>query len=548
MAGFEDLIRGTLRKHGDATPEARATIYHSSRQALERMLSQNKALDPAAQGLQRQRLEKAINDIEADYLAQADPLDVVAPPSEEVAASPPVSPIVATPVSPPSPPPPPSHVAATSSDGPIEPQSQPNPMDPPAPPVATPSYAGENSTIATAAEPTASPLAVPPPLPPSQVAATSSDGSIEPPSQPNPMDPPAPPAATPSDTGEISTASTTAEPTASPLPVPPPLPSPPPQTPASQSTHKPEPPAATMVVKEISVGPGVEAPPIPNPPTLPSTTAADSGVETPATTQVSTSPSPAESSSPPPVSQAILPEPQDFEIDSNGFDQPEADTRDAYMEAFAASASQERKPYAKLLLWTIILVGIGVAIWWAINFGPALIKQQLGGSVPNPGQTIESGQFVPGEEDGWVTAFNPGDDSVNIETGGRGTAEIFQNENENFVRLASNAGGSENNLRILVPRGVMLPLKGEAVTIEVLIKSSAKTNHQFAVYCDFGDMGSCGRKRFTAANRVEAQIFDVLLNNVDLGPDEDAYLNFNTDLGGEGRAVDVYAIRLRPSS
>ena len=224
------------------------------------------------------------------------------------------------------------------------------------------------------------------------------------------------------------------------------------------------------------------------------------------------------------------------------------DTRDAYSEAYAASVSKERKPYAKLLLWTIILVGIGVAVWWAINFGPALIKQQLGGSVPNPGQTIESGQFVPGQEDGWVTAFTPSNDSVNIESGGRGTAEVFQTQTESFVRLASNAGGNENNLRILIPRGVMLPLKGEAVTIEVLIKSSGKTGHQFAVYCDFGDMGSCGRKRFKAGDRVEAQLFDVLLNNADLAPNEEAYLNFNTDLGGEGRGIDIYAIRLRPNS
>ena len=56
VAGFEDLIRGTLKKHGDATPQNRASIYDSSRQALERMLSQNKSLDLAAQSLQRQWL------------------------------------------------------------------------------------------------------------------------------------------------------------------------------------------------------------------------------------------------------------------------------------------------------------------------------------------------------------------------------------------------------------------------------------------------------------------------------------------------------------
>jgi len=226
------------------------------------------------------------------------------------------------------------------------------------------------------------------------------------------------------------------------------------------------------------------------------------------------------------------------------------DSRDAYSEAYAAtiSASRERKPYAKLLLWTIILVGIGVAIWWAINFGPALIQQQLGGSVPNPGQTIESGEFVPGKEENWVTAFNPSEDSANIDSGDSGNAEIFQNESESFVRLASNAGGSENHLRILIPRGVMLPLKGRAVTIEILMKSAAKTKHQFALYCEFGEMGNCGRKRFNAADLVEAQIFDVLLNNADLAANEDAYLTFNTDLEGEGRSIDVYTVRMRPNS
>ena len=44
------------------------------------------------------------------------------------------------------------------------------------------------------------------------------------------------------------------------------------------------------------------------------------------------------------------------------------------------------------------------------------------------------------------------------------------------------------------------------------------------------------------------QLFDVLLNNADLAANEEAYLNFNTDLGGEGRGIDIYAIRLRPNS
>ena len=79
------------------------------------------------------------------------------------------------------------------------------------------------------------------------------------------------------------------------------------------------------------------------------------------------------------------------------------DTRDAYSEAYAASVSKERKPYAKLLLWTIILVGIAVALWWAITFGPDLLRQKLGGSVPNPDLAIESGPYAPSGTGGWIS-------------------------------------------------------------------------------------------------------------------------------------------------
>ena len=212
---------------------------------------------------------------------------------------------------------------------------------------------------------------------------------------------------------------------------------------------------------------------------------------------------------------------------------------------YQENSGRERRPYAMVLLWTIILVGIGVAIWWAINFGPALLQQQLGGSVPNPGQTIESGQFVPDAEAGWITAFNPREDSTNIELNGRGSAELTQDEDTGFIRLTSSTGGNDSNMKILIPRGVMLPLKGEAATFEVLIKSASEEPHEFAVFCEFSDMGSCGRKRFTANSKLEAQIFDVIINNVGLSEGKDAYLSISTDIAGEGRAIDLYAIRVR---
>ncbi len=72
MAGFEDLIRKAIANHagtggGEAGPEQRAAIYDSSRAALERMLAQNGSLDENAVQMQRDRLNAAIETIEADH-------------------------------------------------------------------------------------------------------------------------------------------------------------------------------------------------------------------------------------------------------------------------------------------------------------------------------------------------------------------------------------------------------------------------------------------------------------------------------------------------
>lgn len=221
---------------------------------------------------------------------------------------------------------------------------------------------------------------------------------------------------------------------------------------------------------------------------------------------------------------------------------------DGLPEVYKGDVLRERKSYAKVLLWAVILVGIGMSIWWAVNFGPDLIKQKLGGSVPNPSETIESGSFLPPAGDGWITAFDPSENSGNIDASGRGTADLFQDNNRTFVRLASNEGSSRNTVRIKIPRGVVLPLKGKAATFELVLKNATDTPHQFALFCEFASMGNCGRKRFKAEKQVEAFIFDVLVNDIELPENEDAYISFNTDLTGTGKALDLYAIRVRSGS
>lgn len=382
MAGFEDLIRGTLERHGDASPEKREAVYNSSRQALERMLTRNDNIDAAAKDNQRKRLEDAIAVIEAGYMAGS---PLAAPGARQDIAQPtaPSAPLRVAPVS--DPPPPTSRRVPASLPG-------------------------------TASRP------------------------IEP-------------------------------------------------------------------VAEVGAAPAQPQDAIPTPEKVPAHHRPVAGDERQ------------------PVGGPVKLE------DFPGL--------------YSERTSRERRPFAKLLLWTIIIAGIGVSVWWAINFGPALVQQQLGGAVPNPGQTIESGQFVPESERGWITAFNPSEDSDNVLTGDRGTASLYQDDSSSFIRMASNPGSTDNNIRILIPRGVLIPLRGEAATIELLIKNSSDAPHQIAVFCEFSSMGSCGRKRFDARDRAEAQIFDVILNDVELAANEDAFISINTDLAGDGKSIDLYTIRFR---
>ncbi|MEE9314283.1 MAG: hypothetical protein V3V02_06515 [Rhizobiaceae bacterium] len=390
MAGFDDLIRGALEKQGNPTAERRSAIYHSSRQALERMLSQNTGLDAKTASAQRDRLEQAISGIEKDYAAP------LAPPI-------------------PAPTPAPAPVPVTA---------------PSLPPIPAPIPAPK----ATPVLPTALPQA---PMP--EVVA-----------------------------------------------------------------QKP----VTPVAPEVKAAAPVKIPPV---------------------------------ASTVPAAPVVLPDHLEPQI---GVDAGSTRLED-YAEPYRGDALKEKKSYAKLFLWTIILVGLGVAAWWAINFGPALLKQQFDGSVPNPATRIESGSFVPEGGEGWVSAFSPLDDSQNIDSAGRGTVEIFQDGNRNFARIASNAGSTRNNLRIKIPRGVMQTLKGKAATFEMVIKNATDQPHQFAIFCEFGDMGSCGRKRFKVGKKAESFIFDVLVNDADLPENQEAFLSINTDLSSNGKPVDLYSVRIR---
>ncbi|MEL7272397.1 MAG: hypothetical protein AAGK33_03065 [Pseudomonadota bacterium] len=330
-----------------------------------------------------------------------------------------------------------------------------------------------------------------------------------------------------------------------------------------QSTVTPQPAPSVSAAPAPKSPPAAPAPPdtpqaSPVPAAAPQVAAAPKPAETP-----QRAPTPKPVAAPPPMPRlreepaapkaAPTPEPvtakpaDSVRLDTGDRAAPLAPERplEDYTAQYRDELTTKRKPYAKLFLWTIILVGLGVAIWWAITFGAALLKQQIDGSVPNPSPTIESGSFVPGGGEGWLNVFLPAEDSQNVDTEGRGTADLFQDANSTFLRLASNAGSTANTIRIKMPRGIMQNIRGKVATFELTMKGPEADGHQFAVFCEFGPQGECGRKRFRIRNKVEAFVFDVLVNDAALPSSQDAYLVINTDLSSTGKSVDLLAVRVR---
>ena len=68
MANFEGLIRGALRAKDATSPEVRERIYESSRNALKRLIEENRSMTVETALREQRLLEEAINRIEEEYI------------------------------------------------------------------------------------------------------------------------------------------------------------------------------------------------------------------------------------------------------------------------------------------------------------------------------------------------------------------------------------------------------------------------------------------------------------------------------------------------
>lgn len=178
----------------------------------------------------------------------------------------------------------------------------------------------------------------------------------------------------------------------------------------------------------------------------------------------------------------------------------------------------------------------------------------LNQSKPAQNPNAPSNQATSAE---YVTILQPGDLSAMI-TAGRGKAEIVTELNLEMIRLSSVRDDQDRSqpakpILLRLKPGVLEQISGKNVTFEIYGKSASSSPAQFTVKCQFGALGSCGRKRFRVGLQPEASIFAF-----DLGVVTDlnmkAYIAISTDTTaaaaatGKGDAIDIVYARLRANN
>jgi hypothetical protein len=76
----------------------------------------------------------------------------------------------------------------------------------------------------------------------------------------------------------------------------------------------------------------------------------------------------------------------------------------------------------------------------------------------------------------------------------------------------------------------------------VVARAQEGEETQISVDCNFGELGDCGRKRYLVGITREEFLFEVELPAGN--PGSGGTIAINSDVEGQGRAVDLFAIRV----
>lgn len=140
----------------------------------------------------------------------------------------------------------------------------------------------------------------------------------------------------------------------------------------------------------------------------------------------------------------------------------------------------------------------------------------------------------------WINIFTP-QEATRMSVQGRGQAEIMREGNSSFVRIQSLGVG--DTITFDVGEGVLNQLAGKKATFDIVARSEGEGTTQMSVSCNFAALGDCGRRRYDIRDTIGDFLFDVTFP-ADQTVGGGGTITINSDLSGQGKPVDIYAIRV----
>ena len=219
---------------------------------------------------------------------------------------------------------------------------------------------------------------------------------------------------------------------------------------------------------------------------------------------------------------------------------------------------------ARLLILSIFLATLGIGAWWVYSSGLLLSEAERDTSVPNPPPRVESEDFsgTPDSEasqttegpqaidarggfsDDWIEVFAPQQVSA-LRPRANALVDIVTASDGNAAQIVSRSEDAAGAVEVTVPTEVLREMAGRTSTIALTVQSTDDKPVQISVECDFPRMGDCPRHRFTVNPQKLDALFRVSFDN-GMAPSTPGRLLINADLAGEGRGVNLYAIRVLP--
>ena len=216
-------------------------------------------------------------------------------------------------------------------------------------------------------------------------------------------------------------------------------------------------------------------------------------------------------------------------------------------------AFSRRRKIQKRVTWLIVLlVTLALLVWLGVFLYNGVINGTLlSGYGPNNDLGPSSEQA---QSEGYIIIVEPGDLSSLI-TAERGEAEIVNALNTNVIRMTSvrddnNRQEPARPILLKLRPGILAQISEKTATFELYAKSGSAEPAQFTVECLFGNIGTCGRKRFRVGAQPEASVFAVEFDRI-TNLQRDAFIAINTDttsnavLTGRGDIIDLLYARLR---